>query len=105
MQVGNTGPVWFLTEVLSGTRQRTCTIPAGKSILAAFLDWECDSSDPTLHNDQDISKCATEGNDYGVIGATLDGVRFKNLDQYRIDSLYSCNLFTLVHTTCILLLV
>jgi hypothetical protein len=83
---GQNGPVWFLTEVLSGTQQRTCTIPAGKSILAAFLDGECDRSDPTLHNDQDVRKCATEGNDYGVIGATLDGARFQHLDQYRIDS-------------------
>jgi hypothetical protein len=45
---GQNGPVWFLTEVLSGTQLRTCTIPAGKSILAAFLDGECDRSDPTL---------------------------------------------------------
>jgi hypothetical protein len=40
----------------------------------------------TLHNDQDVRICATEGNDYGVIGATFDGVRFQHLDQYRIDS-------------------
>src|ERR687890_718622 len=25
------GPVWFLSESLSGTQERTCTIPAGKS--------------------------------------------------------------------------
>jgi|SRR2546425_1468219 len=83
---GQDGPVWFLAEVLSGTEERTCTIPAGKSILAALLDGECDSSDPTLQNDQDVRQCATEGNDYGVISATLDGRRMQNLDQYRIDS-------------------
>jgi hypothetical protein len=83
---GQHGPVWFLAESLSGTQERTCTIPAGKSILAAMLDGQCDRSDPTLHNDQDVRRCATEGQDYGVIGATLDGVRIQNLDQYQTDS-------------------
>jgi hypothetical protein len=83
---GQHGPVWFLPELLSGTQERTCTIPSGKSILVAHLDGECDSSDPTLHNDQDLRKCATEGQDYGVISATLDGVPIKNLDRYRIVS-------------------
>lgn len=75
-----------MTKVLSGTQQRTCTIPAGKSIVAALLDGECDRSDPTLYNDQEVREWTTEGNDYGMIGATLDGVRIQNLDQYRIDS-------------------
>ena len=83
---GQNGPVWFLSEVLSGTEQRTCTIPAGKSIMAALLDGMCDRSDPALQNDEDVRRCATEGNDYGVISATLDGRTFQNLDQYRIDS-------------------
>jgi hypothetical protein len=83
---GQHGPVWFLADSLSGTQERTCTVPAGKSILVSVLTGECDRSDPTLHNDQAVHQCATEGNDYGVIGATLDGVRIQNLDQYRIDS-------------------
>jgi hypothetical protein len=83
---GQHGPVWFLADSLSGTVERTCTIPAGKSILAGVLTGECDSSDPTLHSDQDIRQCATEGDDYGVIGATLDGVKLQNMDQSRIDS-------------------
>jgi hypothetical protein len=49
------------------------------------LTGECNRSDPNLHNDQDVQR-ATEGNDYGVIGATLDGLRIQNLDQYRTDS-------------------
>ena len=85
---GQQGPVWFLSESLSGTQERTCTIPAGKSILAAVLTGQCNRSDPTLQNDEDVRKCATEGNDYGVVSATLDGVPIKNLDQYRTDSGY-----------------
>jgi hypothetical protein len=84
--IGQHGPVWFLADSLSGVVERTCKIPAGKSILAAMLTGECDRSDPSLHNDQNVRQCATEGNDYGVIGATVDGVRIQNLDQYRTDS-------------------
>jgi hypothetical protein len=83
---GQQGPVWFLDAPLSGKQDRTCTVPAGKSILAAVVNGQCDSSDTTLHNDQDIRTCATEGNDYAVISGTLDGVQIKNLDQYRTDS-------------------
>lgn len=82
----NRGPVWFLDAPLSGKQVRTCTIPAGKSILAAVLNRQCDTGDSSLRTDEDIRKCATEGNDYGVISGTLDGVEIKNLDQYRIDS-------------------
>ena len=83
---GQHGPVWFLDAPLSGKQERTCTIPAGKSILAAVLNGQCDTGDSSLRTDEDVRKCATEGNDYGVISGTLDGVEIKNLDQYRIDS-------------------
>lgn len=79
------GPVWFLADSLSGTEERTCAIPAGKSVLVGVLTGACWTG-PTLQSDQDVRQCGTEGNDYGVIGATLDGVRIQNLDQYRIDS-------------------
>jgi hypothetical protein len=83
---GQQGPVWFLADSLSGTVKRTCTTLAGRSIMVGLLTGECDKSDPTLHSDQNVRQCATEGNDYGVIGATLDGVRLQNLDQdNRID--------------------
>jgi hypothetical protein len=83
---GQQGPVWFLDAPLSGNQERTCTIPAGKSILAAVLNGQCDTGDVLLRTDEDVRKCATEGNDYGVISGTLDGVEIKNLNQYRIDS-------------------
>ena len=83
---GQQGPVWFLDAPLSGKQERTCSIPAGKSIFSAVLNGQCDSSDSSLRTDEDIRKCATEGNDYGVISGTFDGVEIKNLNQYRIDS-------------------
>lgn len=88
---GQQGPIWFLETPLSckqdsGKQDRTCTVPAGKSILAAVVNGQCDTPDTTLHKDQDICKCATEGNGYAVISGILDGVPIKNLDKYRTDS-------------------
>ena len=37
-------------------------------------------------NDAEVCKCATKGNEFGVIFATIDGVRLQNLEQYRIQS-------------------
>ncbi len=81
--IGQQGPVWLLDELLSGTELRTCTIPAGKSILLPVLDGQCDLSDTTIHNDHDLIQCASAGNEYGVIAASIDGVPIKNLDSYR----------------------
>jgi hypothetical protein len=75
--------VRYLDELLSGTEKRTCTVPAGKSIFLPVLDGQCDLSDTRLHNDQDLIKCATAGNEYGVISASFDGVPIKNLNSYR----------------------
>jgi hypothetical protein len=83
---GQQGPVWFLTDILTGTEQRTCDVPSGKSILVSVLSGECDRSLPNLHNDQDVRQCATEGNNYGTISASLDGIQIQNLDSYRTQS-------------------
>jgi hypothetical protein len=32
----------------------------------------------------DLRRCASTGNEYGVIEATVDGVKLKNLEQYSI---------------------
>jgi hypothetical protein len=81
----------LLGALLGGNQERTCAIPAGKSILAAMLNGQCDTSDSSLRTDVDIRKCATGGNDYGVISGTLDGAEIKNLNQYRIDSGFTCS--------------
>ena len=37
-------------------------------------------------NDDELRKCAREGDKFGVIAATLDGRDIQNLDQYRTQT-------------------
>jgi hypothetical protein len=79
-------PVWFLADQLGGREERTCTIPAGKAIFVPLLVGECDYSAPEIKNDADLQRCASEGNNYGVIEASVDGVNLKNLEGYRTQA-------------------
>jgi hypothetical protein len=80
------GPVWFLADQLGGREERTCTIPAGKAVLIPILTGECANNIPGIKNDQDLRRCAMEGDEYGVIEATVDGVKIKDLEKYRAQS-------------------
>jgi hypothetical protein len=80
------GPVWFLADQLGGREERTCTIPAGKAIFVPLLVGVCDYSLPDVKSDEDLRRCAMEGNEYGVIEATVDGVKLKSLEKYRTQS-------------------
>jgi hypothetical protein len=79
-------PVWFLADQLGGQEERTCTIPAGKAIFVPLLVGECDYSSPDVKTDEALRRCAKAGDEYGVIEATVDGVKIKNLEQYRAQS-------------------
>ena len=82
------GPVWFLADQLGGREERTCTIPAGKAMLFPLLTGECGYDVPEVKNDEDLRRCATAGDEYGVIEATVDGVKIKDLDSYRTQAGY-----------------
>jgi len=84
--INQAGPVWFLADQLGGREERTCTIPAGKAIFVPLLIGECDYSTPEIKNDADLQRCASEGNNYGVIEATVDGLKVKNLEGYRTQA-------------------
>ena len=64
----------------------TYTMPAGKAILFPILSGECDYGMENMNTDTKVRECAIEGNEFGVISATIDGVRLQNLEQYRIQS-------------------
>ena len=78
--------VWFLADQLGGQEDRTCTIPAGKAIFVPLLVGECDYSSPDVKSDEALRRCAMAGDEYGVIEATVDGMKLKSLEQYRIQS-------------------
>jgi hypothetical protein len=84
--VNQQGPVWFLADQLGGREERTCTIPAGKAIFIPLLVGECEYSTPDIKTDDDLRRCATAGNEYGVIEAKVDGIKLKSLEQYRTQS-------------------
>ena len=84
--INQEGPVWFLADQLGGREERTCTIPAGKAIFVPLLVGVCDYGESDVKSDEDLRRCAMEGNEYGVIEATVDGVKLKNLEQYRTQS-------------------
>lgn len=67
------GPVWFLTVPSEGKENRACTVPEGESILIPGTAGECDVGDPGISSDEDLLKCATEGNDYAVVKLEIDG--------------------------------
>ncbi len=80
------GPVWFLADQLGGQEERTCIIPAGKAIFVPLLVGECDYSSPDVKSDEALRRCAMAGDEYGVIEATVDGMKLKSLEQYRTQS-------------------
>jgi hypothetical protein len=86
-KINQVGPVWFLADQgNNGKEIRSCSIPAGKAILFSPISGECDRGDmPKASNDALLS-CAIAGDNLGVMGATIDGIQLKDLDQYRIQN-------------------
>jgi len=81
-------PVYYLPDNLSGEEQRNCTVPAGKAILAPLITGSCwdDNTDPILQTEEGLRECSKEGQEFGVVSATLDGRQLQNLEQYRATS-------------------
>ena len=85
--IGQEGPVWFLTQTFGGQAERTCTIPAGKAILIPIITGECDYlNSPDVTTGSGLLGCAMEGNEGAVMEFTIDGMRLKNLENYRVHS-------------------
>jgi hypothetical protein len=93
--LNQSGPVWFLAGTAGMPVTRTCTIPAGKSILFPILnvvaDYPC--PDPTFHPapGQTLADFLTQtARDFmdntTELDATVDGVALKNLFVYRATS-------------------
>jgi hypothetical protein len=81
------GLVWFLPDALSGTEERTCSVPFGKGILVPALTGNCDADSPSApQSESGLFNCASEGAKFSVVSASLDGVPIKNLEGYRVNT-------------------
>ncbi len=80
--------VYYLPDNLGGEEQRNCTVQAGKAILAPLITGSCwdDNTDPKLKTEEGLRECSREGQEFGVVSATLDGRQLQNLEQYRATS-------------------
>ena len=74
--VNQSGPVWFLPDILGGKEERTCTLPGGKAILVPLLTGEYHDESGKM-TDSQIRKAAMAGDEYGIISAVLDGKQTK----------------------------
>ena len=81
-------PVYYLADNLGGEEDRACTVPAGKAILAPQITGSCwdDNTDPRLKTEAGLRECSREGQELGVVTATLDGRELQSLEQYRVTS-------------------
>lgn len=81
-------PVYYLPDNLGGEEVRACTVPAGKAILAPQITGSCwdDNTDPRLKTEAGLRGCSREGQELGVVTATLDGRELQGLEQYRVTS-------------------
>lgn len=84
------GPVWFLPGTFAGPVDRTCNIPAGKAILIALVNSECNPAEyPDLQTESELRSCAKAGQDsVSELFTRIDGVQLKDtdLESYRVDS-------------------
>jgi hypothetical protein len=80
--------VWYLAPTFGGAAERTCTIPAGKAILFSLLVGECNYiENPELKTESQLRTCAMQGNEGSrSMEVTIDGVKLKNLENYRVQS-------------------
>jgi hypothetical protein len=89
--VGQAGKIWLVAGSFGGTVERTCTVPAGKAVFIALLNWVvfCPFPNETVDDlraqvneliDVPLSEGTIE------LEATIDGVPIQDLFSYRADS-------------------
>jgi hypothetical protein len=77
--VGESGSVSFLTHSLQGESKYSCTVQAGHAIMIPISTGECTSDEAKSSVPADMLKCASEGDRYLHLDATVDGVRLNVL--------------------------
>jgi len=66
---------------------RNCVIGADKAIMFPILATECSYSEyPALKTEDDLRKCAIDGNKDSVVKASIDNQEIKDIDKYRVTT-------------------
>lgn len=82
--INQSGPVWFLAGTSGGSAERSCTIPAGKSVMFPIINVECNSiKDRT--DGEGLIKCASSDVDtIKTFGASINGTKIPRPERYRV---------------------
>jgi hypothetical protein len=92
---GQSGPVWFLAGTFGNSAERSCTIPAGKTIFMPVFNWifgsgvfDCDPTVPGVTCDVESLRASAAVNTEvaEVLEVTLDGLPVANVRGYRAFS-------------------
>jgi hypothetical protein len=73
---------------VSGTAERSCTIPSGTALFFPVINAECSTVEPPPFfgsNEAELRACV-HAFSFPVLHASIDGVPLANLASYEIDS-------------------
>jgi hypothetical protein len=86
--IGQSGPVYFLTGILTGEPvvKRTISVPAGKAFFFPIYNAWCDNVDAPPKTFKELQECAASYLNVSELHVTIDGKQLKNLYRYRVKS-------------------
>ena len=82
-----TGDVVFLAGTTGGSATRSCTIPAGSSLLVPIINAECSEAERNGRTPAELRRCARGFADaFTGLSLTIDGVPVADLSRFRVQS-------------------
>ena len=82
-----TRDVVFLAGTTGGAATRSCTIPAGTSILVPLINVECSTAEGNGDTPAELRACARGFADqFTDLSLTIDGVAVADLQRFRVHS-------------------
>jgi hypothetical protein len=82
-----TRDVVFLAGTTGGTATRSCTIPAGTSILVPLINVECSTVEGNGDTPAELRACARGfAEQFSDLSLTIDGVAIADLQRFRVHS-------------------
>ena len=82
-----TRDVVFLAGTTGGAATRSCTIPAGTSILVPLINVECSTAEGNGDTPAELRACARDvAEQFTDLSLTIDGVAIADLQRFRVHS-------------------